>query len=135
MLIFESIGTPELVLIGIVALIFLGPRKMPEMAKKIGKIMADFRNTTGEFKETWEREVNFDEEAKALNLNDLESAPVARIQPATEEKMEEKSEESIVAPTIKEIDPASFKKQQPAAENKPEVADSADDLNDKKNWL
>ena len=131
MFIFESIGTPELVLIGIVALIFLGPRKMPEMAKKIGKIMADFRNTTGEFKETWEREVNFAEENKALNFNDLESAPVARTQPVTEEK----SEVKIVAPTIKEIDPASFKKQQPAAETKPEVDQSADDLNDKKNWL
>ena len=129
--IFESIGTPELVLIGIVALIFLGPRKMPEMAKKIGKLMADFRNTTGEFKETWEREVNFDEEAKALNLTDLESASVGRIQPAAEEKIDE----DIAAPTIKEIDPASFKEQLPAEEAKSEIAEPADDLNDKKNWL
>ena len=43
--IFESIGTSELVLIGIVALIFLGPRKMPEMARKIGKMMNEFRST------------------------------------------------------------------------------------------
>ena len=35
--ILENIGTQELLLIGIVALIFLGPRKMPEYAKKIGK--------------------------------------------------------------------------------------------------
>ena len=47
--IFESIGTSELVLIGIVALIFLGPRKMPEMARKIGKMMNEFRSTTNEF--------------------------------------------------------------------------------------
>ena len=37
--IFESIGTSELLLVGIVALIFLGPRKLPELAKKAGKIM------------------------------------------------------------------------------------------------
>ena len=56
--IFESIGTQELILIGIVALIFLGPRKLPEIAKTIGKYMAEFRNTTNEFKATWERDPN-----------------------------------------------------------------------------
>ena len=71
--IFESIGTSELILIGIVALIFLGPRKLPEMARKIGKIMAEFRGTANEFKETWQREVSFEEEAKAFDLNTLEA--------------------------------------------------------------
>jgi sec-independent protein translocase protein TatB len=47
--ILESIGTSELILIGIIALIFLGPRKLPQIAKTIGKTMADFRNTTNEF--------------------------------------------------------------------------------------
>ena len=50
--IFESIGTQELLLIGIVALIFLGPRRMPEMARKLGKIMSDFKNTTSELRST-----------------------------------------------------------------------------------
>ena len=76
--IFESIGTSELLLVGIIALIFLGPRKLPEIARKIGKMMAEFRVTTNEFKETWQREVNFEEEAKALDLNNLEAEPVAR---------------------------------------------------------
>ena len=71
--IFESIGTSELILVGIVALIFLGPRRCPNIAKKIGKIMAEFRGTANEFKETWQREVNFDEEAKAFDLNSLEA--------------------------------------------------------------
>lgn len=71
--IFESIGTSELILIGIVALIFLGPRRLPEIARKIGKIMTEFRSTTHEFKTTWEREVNLEEEAKALDLNLIES--------------------------------------------------------------
>ena len=66
--IFESIGTQELLLIGIVALIFLGPRRMPEMARKLGKIMSDFKNTTSEFKSTWEREVNFEKDSKRPSL-------------------------------------------------------------------
>lgn len=62
LLILESIGTSELILIAAVALIVFGPRKLPEMAKKLGKTMAEFRNATNEFKTTWEREVAFEDE-------------------------------------------------------------------------
>jgi sec-independent protein translocase protein TatB len=48
--ILESIGTSELLLIGIIALIFLGPRKLPQIARTVGKMMSEFRNTTNEFK-------------------------------------------------------------------------------------
>ena len=137
--IFESIGTSELLLIGIVALMFLGPRKLPEMAKKIGKIMADFRNTTSEFKETWEREVNFDEEAKSLNLNDLASVPISNVSTPSETK----ANEEVAAPTIKEIDPVNFNNPlAPIKSSEPETDKSerqlsapTDELNDKKNWL
>ncbi len=44
--IFESIGTSELMLIGLVALIVFGPRKLPELARTIGKTMAEFRRST-----------------------------------------------------------------------------------------
>lgn len=60
LLILESIGTSELILVAVVALIVFGPRKLPEMAKKFGKTMAEFRNATNEFKTTWEREAAFD---------------------------------------------------------------------------
>ncbi len=62
--ILESIGTSELILIGIVALMFLGPRRLPEIAKKAGKIMSEFRGTANEFKQTWQQEVDFEEEKK-----------------------------------------------------------------------
>lgn len=140
--IFESIGTSELLLIGIVALMFLGPRKLPEMAKKIGKIMADFRNTTSEFKETWEREVNFDEEVKSLNLNDLESARISRVSTQSETK----ATEEAAAPMIKEIDPIDFNNPLvPVKRSERETIESgtseqqlsmpSDELNNKKNWL
>ncbi|MGD9560728.1 MAG: Sec-independent protein translocase protein TatB [Pyrinomonadaceae bacterium] len=98
--IFESIGTAELIMIGIIALIFLGPRKLPEIARKMGKIMADFRNTTSEFKETWEREVNFEEEAKALRTA-MDDDPIPR-------ERQEFDTDRIAAPEIKQIDSAAF---------------------------
>lgn len=103
LLIFESIGTSELILIGIVALIILGPRKLPEVARKLGKIMNELRSTTTEFKETWEREVNFDEEVKALQINELEKEFTAQTRPREGDGLV-----SADAPEIKEIDAARF---------------------------
>lgn len=143
--ILESIGTAELIMIGIIALIFLGPRKLPQIAKTIGKTMADFRNTTNEFKSTWEREVNFDEEEKALRTGELVDQPVARMTPLREDEVS-----SISIPEVKEIDKAAFDSvvashaddQDNTAEA--ESADKAiveddtperDSLSDKRSWL
>ncbi|MFM9904472.1 MAG: Sec-independent protein translocase protein TatB [Pyrinomonadaceae bacterium] len=130
--IFESIGTSELLLVGIVALIFLGPRKLPEMAKKMGKMMAEFRGTANEFKETWQREVNFEEEAKALSISELEAEPVVARKDAVDSSLPEINAE---APTIKQIDPARFEQFQTPENGKPEKLRAPEPLNDKKNWL
>lgn len=49
-----GIGMPELVLILVVALIVLGPRRLPEIARALGKSMAEFRRATEEIKEELE---------------------------------------------------------------------------------
>jgi TatA/E family protein of Tat protein translocase len=46
-----------MLLILVVALIFFGPRKLPELSRKIGKSLAEFRKASEDFKRTWEREV------------------------------------------------------------------------------
>jgi sec-independent protein translocase protein TatA len=56
-LILESIGTTELIFILAIALIFFGPRKLPQLAKSMGKGLAEFRKASDDFKRTWEREV------------------------------------------------------------------------------
>lgn len=143
--IFESIGTAELIMIGIIALIFLGPRKLPQIAKTLGKTMADFRNTTNEFKSTWEREVNFEEEENALRTGDLPDTPVARMTPLREDE-----NSSISVPEVKEIDKAAFDNvvaRHAAGQNETVVAETSDEataeddssesesLSDKRNWL
>ena len=45
-----GIGMPELLLILAVALIVLGPKKLPEMARALGRGLAEFRRTTDEVK-------------------------------------------------------------------------------------
>ena len=55
-----GIGMPELLLILGLALIVLGPKKLPELAKALGKGLAEFRRATDDLKEEFrqmEREV------------------------------------------------------------------------------
>ena len=46
-----GIGMPELILILALALIVLGPKKLPELARALGKGMAEFRRATDELKD------------------------------------------------------------------------------------
>ena len=55
--ILESLGATELLFILAIALIFFGPRKLPQLARSMGKGLAEFRKASDEFKRTWEREV------------------------------------------------------------------------------
>jgi sec-independent protein translocase protein TatA len=61
-----SIGTQEIILIFIIALIVFGPRKLPEIGKAIGKGLADFKKASNELRQTWEEEVSLDKEKAAL---------------------------------------------------------------------
>jgi Tat protein translocase TatB subunit len=77
-LFLESLGTPEMVMILLVALIVFGPRKLPTIGKTIGKYTAEFKRATGDFKQTWERELREVELAespnsKTENLAELEN--------------------------------------------------------------
>ena len=97
--------------------------------------MSDFRNTTNEFKATWEREVNFEQEARQLkdltNFNeDIDVKPIAR------ENSIRPDAEPVVLPEIKAVDPAQFEKATAASVN-PQTADNVavTDPNAKENWL
>lgn len=137
--IFESIGTSELILIGIVALIFLGPRKLPDIARKAGKIMTEFRGTANEFKQTWEKEVNLEEETKALDLDTLDAEVIARNDPGP---ASDASPGALQAPAITAADPESFRdlavsssSSAAKAEAPPAAPEATTSENDKKNWL
>ena len=58
--IFEFIGTQEFVLILVAALILFGPRKLPELARSVGKSLSEFKRASEDFKDQWEREVDRD---------------------------------------------------------------------------
>jgi Tat protein translocase TatB subunit len=61
-----GIGMPELLLILAVALIVLGPKKLPEIAKSLGKAMGEFKRATNDLKHTIEQETGLDEVRQSL---------------------------------------------------------------------
>jgi len=46
-----GIGIPELMLIMVIALIVLGPERMPRVARDLGKVVGDLRRTSDELRE------------------------------------------------------------------------------------
>lgn len=137
--IFESIGTSELMLIGLVALIIFGPRKLPELARTIGKTMADFRRSTDDFKKTWEQEIAFEDDKKSVPaLSDLQvENTIGNTNSISREIQPIKSENNeLKMPEIKELNEEDFNKNF-AGENfkKTENSESAKINGDKRDWL
>jgi TatA/E family protein of Tat protein translocase len=60
LLILDSLGSTELLVILGAALIFFGPRRLPQLSRQLGKGLAEFRRASEDFKRTWEREVNLE---------------------------------------------------------------------------
>src|SRR6266478_9495234 len=53
----NMLSLPHLVVIFLVALVVLGPEKLPEVARVMGKMMAQFRRVTGDFRSQIEGEM------------------------------------------------------------------------------
>lgn len=99
LLILESVGSTELVFILVMALVFFGPRKLPQISRSLGKSLAEFRRASDEFKRTWEREVAIEQSVGKtrdavtdavsfddLNTPEMREATEPRIEPINDER-------------------------------------------------
>jgi len=66
-----GIGMPELILILVVALIVIGPKKLPDMARSLGRALNEFKSATQDFKDSIDTEVK--------DLKNLDKTDVGRI--------------------------------------------------------
>ena len=77
-----GIGMPELLLILALALIVIGPKKLPDIARALGRGMAEFKRATEEFKNTLNEETRVAETRDQLLREGKIRAPGAAEAPA-----------------------------------------------------
>ena len=61
-----GMGMPEILLILAIALIVLGPKKLPEIAKSLGRGIAEFKKATQDFKQSMEVDNDLQDAKKTL---------------------------------------------------------------------
>ncbi len=74
---FGTLGGPELFFIFVIALIVFGPRKLPEIGKSLGKMIAEFRRASNDLKRTIEDEVETERLRELPKLDSGEPSPIA----------------------------------------------------------
>jgi len=139
LLILDSLGSTELLVILGAALIFFGPRKLPQLSRQLGKSLSEFRRASEDFKRTWEREVNLD------NLeNDAEPDATSSILDKATEKIRAAREAAAldsagvsataetIAPSITPIDPALVQPRESASATEPGISPT---VSAKHEWL
>src|ERR1700731_1959219 len=82
------LSIPHMIVVFIVVLVGFGPQKLPELARGLGKLMAEFRKASTDFKSAFEQEMR-DIERQALQAERkkaaeaVAAAAVGTEQPAT----------------------------------------------------
>jgi TatA/E family protein of Tat protein translocase len=99
LLILESLGSTELLFILVMALVFFGPRKLPQLSRSLGKSMAEFRRASEDFKRTWDREVN----EEVQSMASLDPATVGA--PENSILAPASANQPLQAPTIQAVSP------------------------------
>jgi sec-independent protein translocase protein TatA len=59
-----GIGMPEMIIILVIALIVIGPHKLPDLAKSLGKGLAEFKRASDDFQRKIQEEVRKAEETE-----------------------------------------------------------------------
>ena len=92
-----GIGMPELIVIAVIALIVIGPEKLPGLAKTFGRMFGELKKATNEFKETMEVESKLADVKQAFDgINETEIADKAETvkeQENIDEKCDDKRDE------------------------------------------
>jgi Tat protein translocase TatB subunit len=86
-----GIGMPELAVILVVGLIVLGPKRLPEVARALGKGLAEFRRVTGEVNKELEAARNMIEQEARDHDQTRRKAEQERARAAAEKAAAEKA--------------------------------------------
>jgi TatA/E family protein of Tat protein translocase len=78
------LSIPHMIVVFVVVLVVFGPQKLPELARGLGKLMAEFRKASTDFKTAFEEEMrDLERQAREVERRKIASGPeAAEAQPA-----------------------------------------------------
>lgn len=76
-----GIGMPEMIVILVIALIVIGPQKLPELAKSLGKGLAEFKKASDDFQRNMQEETRREEVNELIKQKQAEEESAATEQP------------------------------------------------------
>ena len=76
-----GIGMPELIVILVIALIVLGPKRLPEVARSLGKAMSEFRRQSSEIMEEFQAQGRLEDDLERRRAVKAPPAPRRRARP------------------------------------------------------
>jgi TatA/E family protein of Tat protein translocase len=139
LLILDSVGNSELLLILAAALIFFGPRRLPQLSRQLGKSLHEFRRASEDFKRTWEREVNLEHTDQGMEPrveNSILDKAADRIRAAREASALDSNSTgpaaSTITPSVTAVDPSLV---QPRETTPQQDTAPADQPSSKHDWL
>jgi sec-independent protein translocase protein TatB len=80
------LSIPHMIVVFIIVLVVFGPQKLPELARGLGKLMAEFRKASTDFKTAFEEEMrDLDRQAREVDRKKqaLLATVAEQVQPAT----------------------------------------------------
>lgn len=103
-----GIGMPELLLILFVALIVIGPKKLPDMARALGKGMAEFKKATQDIKDSMDVEEEYREAKHDIvdSISGLDRPEELEPPPTGENREQIKTHDQVIEEQEKQKSPA-----------------------------
>ena len=121
-----GIGMPEMILILAVALIVIGPKKLPDLAKSLGRAMGEFKKATSDLKESMEADTGLSEVKETLddiNSDIKKSISFDNIEDYTP------STDSTASATQPSVDTGEFKERKSTPEAMDDLKNAFTDMN------
>ncbi len=89
-----GIGMPELIVIMVIALIVIGPQKLPELAKSLGKGLAEFKKASDDFQRNVQEETRREEVDELIKKKQAEESELAAAEKPKEPVSSDESKKS-----------------------------------------
>jgi len=117
-----GLGMPEILLILALALIVIGPKKLPDLAKTLGRAMGEFKRSAQDFKRSIDIETTVGDINPPASTDLKKVVKDANKKPAADTAENDSGADKASQPETN--DPAPAKDSEPSAESRPKSPQS-----------